>query len=370
MARPRSHHQRHQLRGLVLNQEVARGRHRRPQRVAVDDRQAIGRHACRHGLDAKRAEVARRSPHASARVRFTRSVSGASTLLKATHALAASSPSRSIHRATSHRGCEPAMWSASMARSRSPGERIAAGSGRQGQPIARARDRPQHAVDETARAGLAPSPHQRHRVVDHGRGGHALEEEQLEQAQAQDLEDDARRACRGCADRLLQVEVEPRAPPQRADDDRGGQRAVALVGQLVARAREHVGQVRRPPTRSTARRAPPGVRARSSQDGAGRDRVAGKKLARRHRALALRFHGQQLHRAMAGRDDEAVAACGEHRARQRAGRRCLGAGVGGHHQQARAVERRWRPAATGSARAPGCGSRRPAATRRSAHPPS
>ena len=64
--------------------------------------------------------------------------------------------------------------------------------------------------------------------------GTRVEVEQLKEAESQDVEDfrvEARDVAIGGAS---QQPIEPIAPAQRADDDRGRQRAVAVVGQALA----------------------------------------------------------------------------------------------------------------------------------------
>ena len=67
MARPRAHEQRHQLRGLVLNQEVAGAAIVVRSGLPCGTVRPSGANARRHGLDAKHAKaLGERLPYARA----------------------------------------------------------------------------------------------------------------------------------------------------------------------------------------------------------------------------------------------------------------------------------------------------------------
>ena len=88
----------------------------------------------------------------------------------------------------------------------------------------------QHGVYETRCARLACSSRQAHGVVNDGGGrNEAIEMEQLKETQAEDGEDlrvDLREWPLG---KVLDEMVEGALPAQRAGDDGGGERAIAVV---------------------------------------------------------------------------------------------------------------------------------------------
>ena len=242
MAGPHTRQQRHQLGGLVLQQEVARRRKRGPQRVACGDGEPVGRQARWRGLDTHGTQA------------FGRELAAAASPIDAKRQRRLDVVERHPRRRRVQPDpVDPARHQPPRMRSNDVqgvdglvaivGRVDRRGSGGQHEAIPRARERAQDPVDEAAGAGLAASPHQRHRVVHDGRCRHALEEQQLKHAEPQGLEHDGVECVEAPRGGLLQVEVDPRAPADRADDDGRGQRAVALVGQLIARARERVGQI-------------------------------------------------------------------------------------------------------------------------------
>src|SRR5262245_33908770 len=91
--------------------------------------------------------------------------------------------------------------------------------------------RSQDGVHEARCARLAGGSRQAHRVVDDGGGRNAIEMEQLKETQSEDREDlrvDLRQWPFG---EVRDKVVEGPLPAQRARDDGGSERAVAVVGE-------------------------------------------------------------------------------------------------------------------------------------------
>ena len=217
---------------------------------------------------------------------------------------------------------------------------------------------------------LPARPRQIHRIVHDRRRRHARQVQQLIGAEAQDL-DDLRiepldRPLREVADQM----IERRPPALHAGRDLGGQRAVALVGERRARARDRgrqIGAARRTrPGGSRRRRRAPARswRARRSD----RRPASSGWPARNSRAVIGRlpsaWSSTMSQQPVAGRH-----AAGRRRARRRS---CpggaslrLGSEPRPQQDQPSAVAETCTRAARGAARESGCAARAPAASSRS-----
>ena len=111
-ARRRARHQRHELARLVLHDEVPAVCERRSERVPASIDSPSG--AKRRGAVTTPSLASRWTSAARVtRIVLALIVSPGSRLLNSTHDAATAGPNQSIHRATSQRGCEPEMLSAS-----------------------------------------------------------------------------------------------------------------------------------------------------------------------------------------------------------------------------------------------------------------
>ncbi len=251
-----------ELRRLVLHDERPGVGQRRPERVAVDDDEAVRR-------ERRRRRARRRGRQALRQFRL-RSTSAVGSQRQRRRRVVEARPCFGVLEAAPRPAIAPPATRVRQgdgrgSRARRP-RRAASGRGGSGQRGPAPSDAPQHGVDEPGCAALARLPHQVHRIVDDGRGGHAVEVEQLVGARAE-----GRRGPRGSrrAERrppcAAMTRVERAAPPDRAGDDFGRERAIARSSarrSRLARARRAGRSARR--RRPEARRRPPGARGARS----------------------------------------------------------------------------------------------------------
>ena len=109
------------------------------------------------------------------------------------------------------------------------------------------------ALTNPAALGLSCISRQVDGVVDDGGGRHAIEMQELVEAEAQDVKNLAVDRGERAPREMFDEDVEAALPAQRPGDDLRGECAVAFVGQLPTTRRERRGKVDRPS--ATARSA-------------------------------------------------------------------------------------------------------------------
>ena len=250
-----------ELRRFVLDDRTSPSGGRRSGLPARDD-EAVRRVARRLGLDA----LLRRAPRANSS-RVTRSVLARS--VSARRLVVEPDPALGGVEAITVEPArdEPVGMRVGDAEIRERGRAIAAvvrpRRQRQAVPLAERRCAARRSRTRW-RSAFCAAPRQIHRVVHDRRRRHAIEVQQLVQAQAQDDEDVGVELAQRAFGEMLDQIIEAALPPQRAGDDFGGQRAVALVGQVLrgtGRARRGGRRARR--RSRAARETPPCAPARS-----------------------------------------------------------------------------------------------------------
>jgi hypothetical protein len=101
----------------------------------------------------------------------------------------------------------------------------------------------QDRIYESGGALLSCAPRQINCIVHDGRRRHAIEMQELIQAEANDQQDVYVEFRNGTVGETLDEMVEAALPPQRAGHDVCRQRAIAVVGEVSARLNEGGGKI-------------------------------------------------------------------------------------------------------------------------------
>jgi len=183
---------------------------------------------------------------------------------------------------------------------------------RQRKPMPLPQDRSQHCIHEPRCTRNLGRSREIHRIVDHRGRGHAIEMEDLKEAEPRD-HDDCGIELRERPFRDVSDEVIERAlPSQCAGDDRRGERAVAFIVEPIAGMGEcgrEIGALARN-SRQCFECGDPRWRDRhcspSGQTQPRGQRMTGKKVAHTHRTSPFGLHFDERQPALAGRDVDLV----------------------------------------------------------------
>ena len=236
-ARQRGRHSRDELRRFVLDEEQAIGR--AAQRVAARHDEAVGCEPRQRRLDVSVRErghrlFARRAQPVDAQRQERRLVVELHPALGGLEAVSIQ-PARDQPVRMRVGDAEIGECGVSV-----PGVRRTRG---QRKLVLLPERRAQHRVHESARAWLSRRAGQIHRIV-HDRGcRHPIQVEQLIQAETQDGDDLRIELADAALREVLDEMVEAALPPQRAGDDLGSQRPIALVLEMLAAGVECRGQI-------------------------------------------------------------------------------------------------------------------------------